>query len=81
MMAYVPLIYGGVAFAYWTARQRRSFLFLLYAFVAAYIATTYLLSETLFRDAEILWFYYSILSCGGFVYFIVKYRNYFSRTS
>ena len=81
MMGYVPLIYGGVAFAYWTARQRRSFLFLLYAFVAAYIATTYLLAETLFRDAEVLWFYYSILSCSGFVYFIVKYRNYFSRTS
>ena len=76
---YVPLLYGGVVFAYFSARNRKSFLFLLYAFIAAYIATTYLLSKVLMNEMAVLWFYYSIFSCGGFVYFIVKYRNYFSR--
>jgi hypothetical protein len=80
MVLYLLLIYGGVAFAYLMARNRRSFLFLLYAFISTYIATTYLLSQTLLREASYLWFYYSIFSCGGFVYFIIKYRNHFSRT-
>lgn len=77
---YIPLIYLGVAFAYFTARRRKSFLFLLYAFIAGYIATTYLLAQTSFmREVLPLWYYYAIISCGGFVYFIVKYRNFFSR--
>jgi len=78
---YLAFVYGGVVFAYISARRRKSFLFLLYAFLAAYVGTTYWLSETLLRYASELWFYYSILSCGGFVYFIVKYRNYFSRNA
>lgn len=81
MIWYLLLVYAGVVFAWFSARRRRSFLFLLYASVAGYMATTYLLSETVMRNAEVLWFYYSILSCGGFVYFIVKYRNYFSRNA
>jgi hypothetical protein len=75
---FVLLIYGGCAFAYFMARQRKSFMLLLYAFVAGYVATTYLLAETVLDDPE-LWFSYSILSCGGFIYFIIRYRNYFSR--
>ena len=76
---YLLIVYAGVVFAWLSARRRRSFLFLLYAFIAGYIGTTYLLSETVMQNADTLWFYYFMLSCGGFVYFIVKYRNYFSR--
>jgi hypothetical protein len=78
-LLYVLLIYGGCVFAYYQAKQKKSFLFLLYAFLAAYIATTYFFAETIFKQAVELWFFYSILSCGGFVYFIVKYRNHFTQ--
>jgi hypothetical protein len=80
MMFYLLLIYTGAGFAYWMARLHSSFLFLIYAFIATYVTTTYLLSVTIWRDGDVIWFYYSILSCGGFVYFIVKYRNHFSRS-
>jgi hypothetical protein len=76
---YLVLTYAGCAFAYYVAQWKRSFLFLLYAFIAAYIGTTYLLSKVDFFDDPSLWFSYSILSCGGLIYFIIKYRNYFSR--
>jgi hypothetical protein len=81
MWVFILLVYGGVIFAWLSARRRRSFLFLLYAFLAAYIATTYMLSQTVMSDAGGLWFYYSILSCGGFVYFIIYFRSYFSRNA
>lgn len=76
---YLLLIYFCCAFAYFVARWKRSFLFLLYAFLAAYIGTTYFLAVTIFRDAIELWFFYSILSCGGFVFFIIYYKNHFRR--
>ena len=76
---YVSLIYGGCAFAFYMARWRRSFLFLLYAFLAGYIATTYLLSRTIFEREPMLWLYYSLLSCGGFAYFIVRYKTFFKQ--
>ena len=76
---YLLLIYSGCAFAYFVARWKKSFLFLLYAFLAAYVGTTYFLAITVFRDAIELWFFYSILSCGGLVFFIIYYKNYFSR--
>jgi hypothetical protein len=53
----------------------------LYALIAAYIGTTYLLADTISDNNIELWFLYSIISCGGFIYFIVKYRNYFTRES
>jgi hypothetical protein len=77
---YVALIYGGCAFAYYMARWRRSFLFLLYAFLAAYIATTYLLMKTIFENEPALWFYYSLLSCAGFVYFVIRYKTFFKQS-
>lgn len=77
-MFYLLLIYGGCALAWIMARQKKSFLFLLYAFVAAYIGTTYFLS-TILNDFNEFWFYYSIVSCGGFIFFILRYRNYFNR--
>ncbi|NOT75259.1 MAG: DUF2157 domain-containing protein [Cyclobacteriaceae bacterium] len=78
---YVILIYAGCAFAYYIARWEKSFLFMLYAFIAAYIATTYLLAETIFRDAIEIWFLYSIASCGGFIYFLISYRKHFNQKS
>lgn len=74
---YLLLIVAGCVFAYYMARWKQSFLFLLYAFLAAYIGFTYLLAEVIEIDDIGLWFFYSILSCGAFIYFIVKYKNYF----
>lgn len=78
-LIYILVIYGGCAFAWYMARWKKSFLFLLYAFLAGYIATTYLLARTIFEREPALWFYYSILSCGGFVWFIVKYKVLFKQ--
>lgn len=80
MWLFLAAIYGGVAFSWVSARKRKSFLFLIYAFLAGYIATTYLLAETILAGADFFWFYYFALSCGGFVYLIIKYRKLFSRT-
>jgi hypothetical protein len=76
---YLIMIFAGCVFTFFVAKQNKSFLFLLYAFVAAYIGTTFFLFDTLLKDLFELWFYYSILSCGGFIYFIIKYKNYFAR--
>lgn len=76
---YALLIFGGCAFAYFAARQQQSFLFLLYAFIAGFIGTTYVLFMTILEHAEELWFYYFIVSCGGFIWFIIKYKNHFTR--
>jgi hypothetical protein len=79
-LIYLVLIYAGCAFAYYMARWKKSFLFLLYAFLAAYIGTTYLLAQTILVEAG-LWFFYSMASCGGFIYFIIRFRNYFKQHS
>ena len=76
---YVLIIYAGCAFAYYMARWEKSFLFLLYAFVAGYLATTFLLAKTALAESIELWSLYSIASCGGFIYFIIKYRNHFKQ--
>jgi hypothetical protein len=76
---YLLLIYGGSAAAFYIARSRKSFLFLLYAFVASYIATTSFLARTIFETAPVLWFLYSLLSCAGFVYFIIRYKTFFKQ--
>lgn len=76
---YLLLIYAGCVFAYYIARLKKSFLFLIYAFVSAYIGTTYLLAETVLHDAVEIWFLYSMLSCGGFIYFIITYKNHFNQ--
>ncbi len=75
---YVALIYTGCAFAYYVARWERSFLFMLYAFIAGYIATTYIIG-LMMLDAIEFWFLYSMASCGAFVYFIIKYKNHFTQ--
>ncbi len=77
-IVYVLLTYAGSAAGYWISHKNKSFLFLFYAFLATYIATTYWLAKTIFEYEESLWFYYSIISCGGFVYFIIRFRHRFS---
>jgi hypothetical protein len=78
-LVYMLLIFGGSAFAWYMARWKRSFLFLLYAFVASYIALTYFLAAKSFFTDIAGWAWYSILSCGGFIYFIIKLRTYFTQ--
>jgi len=78
---YLLLIYGGCVFAFYMARWKKSFLFLLYAFVSAYIGTTYLLAETILQDGAEIWFLYSIASCGGFIFFIIRFKSYFNQKS
>lgn len=76
---YILLIIGGCYVTWLQARYRKSFLFLTYAFIAGYIAITYFLADTIFQAEPTLWFLYSLLSCGGFIYFIIKYRTIFKR--
>ena len=75
---YLLLLYSGCGLAVFYARQKRSFLFLLYAFVFGYAGTTFFLADTVLDD-PIVWFFYLVISCGGFVFFIISYRNYFKR--
>ncbi|HEY3406517.1 MAG TPA: DUF2157 domain-containing protein [Ohtaekwangia sp.] len=74
---YLLILYAGCALAIIFAHWKKSFLFLLYAFVFAYIGTTYLLADTIMEPE--LWFFYMIASCGGFIYFIIRFKNYFKR--
>jgi len=80
-VVYLVLIYAGCAFTIYYAKRESSFLFLLYAFVFGYIATTYLMVNLIFDNAPELIFYYAVLSCGGFVYFIISYKKFFKRKS
>jgi hypothetical protein len=77
---YLLLIYAGCIFAFYMARWKKSFLFLLYAFLSGYIGTTYFLVATDIFDEIGFWFFYSIASCGGFVFFIIKFKNYFRQS-
>lgn len=74
---FVLLIYIGCAGAWFIARWKKSFLFLLYAFLSAYIATTVWLADLIFDRYELLWFLYSIFSCGALIFFVIRYRTYF----
>ncbi|MBX2942552.1 MAG: DUF2157 domain-containing protein [Cyclobacteriaceae bacterium] len=78
-LIYLLLIYAGCFFAIYYAKRERSFLFLLYAFVFGYVGTTYLMVDLILDKVPELIFYYAILSCGGFVYFILSYKKFFTR--
>ena len=78
-LVFVLLIYGGSAFAWLQSQKNRSYLFLLYAFVAAYIATTYLLGQYVFEHEPALWYFYFIISCGGIIFLIMRYKKLFKR--
>lgn len=75
---YLLILLGGCALAIYFANWKKSFLFLLYAFVFGYIGITYFLTDVILDEAG-LWFFYLIASCGGFIAFIVKFKNYFNR--
>jgi hypothetical protein len=77
VFVYALLLYAGCAFAVWFAHRKKSFLFLLYAFVVAYVTTTYLLADIILVGE--IWFLYMMASCGGFVFFIMRYRKYLKR--
>jgi len=75
---YLLILYIGCGLAVWAAHWKKSFLFLLYAFVAGYIGTTYFLTDVILDD-PFVWFFYLIASCGGFIFFIIRFKNYFKR--
>jgi hypothetical protein len=77
---YMILILAGCGAAFYLARTRKSFLFLLYAFVAGYIAITYLLAMTVFDRVPELWFYYSVISCVSVVYVIIRFKRIFKQS-
>lgn len=78
-LVFVSLIYGGCVFAWYQAQLKKSFLFLLYAFIAGYIATTYLLGKYIFNNEPVLWYYYFLISCGGLIYWVIRYKRIFKR--
>lgn len=77
-LLYLLLLYVGCGLTAYFAHLKKSFLFLLYAFVFGYIGTTYFLTDVILGDPYI-WFFYLVASCGGFIFFIVRYKNYFKR--
>jgi hypothetical protein len=74
---YIVILYAGCGLTVLAAHWKKSFLFLVYAFVAGYIGTTFMLAD-LILDAFAIFFYF-LLSCGGFIFFLIRYRNYFKR--
>jgi hypothetical protein len=78
-LVFVSLICGACVFAWHQAQQKKSFLFLLYAFIAGYIATTYLLGKYIFDKEPALWYYYFLISCGGIIFWIIRYKRFFKR--
>jgi hypothetical protein len=78
-LVFVFLIYAACVLAWYHARIKKSFLFVLYAFVAGYIATTYLLGKYIFNEEAVLWYYYFLISCGGVIYLIIRYKRLLKR--
>ncbi|MBT1705048.1 DUF2157 domain-containing protein [Chryseosolibacter indicus] len=77
-LLYLLILYLGCGATILFAHKKKSFLFLLYAFVFGYIGTTYLLSDVFLYETG-LWFFYLLISCGTFIYFIIRFKNYFKR--
>jgi hypothetical protein len=73
-------LFAGCGAAAYYAHVRKSFLFILYAFVFGYIGLTFFLADFVLRDAGI-WFVYLMASCGGFVYMIIRFKSYFKRSA
>jgi hypothetical protein len=80
-LVYLFLLFAGCVLLAFYAHKTKSFLFILYAFVFAYIGVTYLLTDIIINDVPELWFLYLLASCGGFVYFIIRYKSYFKRAA
>lgn len=61
------------------ATKTKSYLFLIYAFIFGYVAFTYLVFLILPSGLGIFWAYYLLFSCGLFIYYIIRFRNFFKR--
>jgi hypothetical protein len=75
---YLMLLYAGCTGVAYYAYKNKLFLFMVYAMVFAYIGTTYLLTDII-NDIPGLWFLYLLASCGGFIFFIIRFKSYFRR--
>jgi hypothetical protein len=75
---YLMLLYAGCAALAYYAYKNKLFIFLIYAVVFAYIGTTYLLTDIIVNVPG-LWFLYLLASCGGFIFFIIRFKSYFKR--
>ncbi len=77
---YFPLIILGTLAMIWYAKNKKSFLFLIYAFVFAYIGLTYLFFNYIsFHNESVIlfWSFYTIASCFGMIYFVKRFKNYY----
>jgi hypothetical protein len=79
-LLYLLPLYAGCSLLAFYAHQKKSFLFILYAVVFAYIGTTYLLTDVIDEVPE-LWFLYLLASCGAFIVFILRYKSFFKRAA
>lgn len=77
---YMLALFAGCGFLAWYAYRMKSFLFLLYAFIAGYIGFTYLLTDILPSDAFV-WSMYFLASCAGFIYLVIRNKNIFKRSA
>ena len=75
---YFLLLAAGVTGAIFYANWKKSFIFLIYAFLSAYIGVTYLfILMADFDSIGIIYFWalYSIGSCVGFMQFVKRFKN------
>ena len=79
-LLYLLVLFAGCGILAYHAHQTKSFLFILYVFVYAYIGVTYMLSDFIDYAPE-LWFMYLLASCGGFIVFIIRYKSFFKRAA
>jgi hypothetical protein len=77
---YMMALFAGCAAISYYAHLNKSFLFILYAFVFSYIGITFLLADIIL-DEPFIWFFYLLASCGGFIFFIIRFKSYFKRAS
>jgi hypothetical protein len=79
LLLYFLALAAGCALLVYHAKMAKSFLFLLYSFVAGYIGLTYMLIYFAnFQDLTFMLFYF-MFSCAGFIFFIIRSKSYFKR--
>jgi hypothetical protein len=75
LIIFLLILLAGSALSTYASIRFRSYFILIYSFIFAYIGLTY----TIFSNsgAGIWMLYYFVISCGGVVYLIVRYRKIF----
>ena len=76
---YLLLTIIGSATAIFFGIKTKKFLFLLYGFFFGYIGLTFMLTKTGLFHQPIIGFYYALLSCGGLIVLIVRYKRIFKK--